>query len=100
LTKYAQNDKISSMSMSAVSTPILNITPPPPDRLGHKQQLNNAFSNKMDNILIFLQATYAKAIPLFWWRGDRGCMLKDFIWGPVGRPKAPHGGGTFARKPL
>jgi hypothetical protein len=29
LTKYAQNDKISSMSMSAVSTPILNNTTPP-----------------------------------------------------------------------
>jgi hypothetical protein len=23
-------------------------------------------------------------------------MPKDIAWGPVGRPKAPHGGGTFA----
>jgi hypothetical protein len=24
------------------------------------------------------------------------CMPKNIAWGPVGRPKAPHGGGTFA----
>jgi hypothetical protein len=39
------------MSMSAVFTPILNITPPPPIDPNRNKQLNNAFSHKTDNIL-------------------------------------------------
>jgi hypothetical protein len=50
----------------------------------------------MDNILILLHAVYAKALMLIWRSGCGRCMPKNIAWGPVGRPKAPHGGGTFA----
>jgi hypothetical protein len=40
---------------------------------------NNAFLQKTNNILILLQAVYAKALPLIWWHSDGRCMPNKIL---------------------